>query len=262
MKVIELQNISKRFLIHRRRQLAADRARRSRSTLEDFWALRDVSFQVDAGENIALVGGNGAGKSTLLGIVAGVIAATSGEVRKVGRMGALLELGTGFHPDLTGRENIHLNASLLGFRRADVEREFDAIVDFAELSEFIDEPVRTYSSGMVARLAFSVAVHIDPDILIMDEVLSVGDKGFQQKCQKRIYNLARQGKTLLFVSHQLAAVEAMCPRTVWLEKGRVRLDGPTEEVLPVYEAAMTKLPQRRDSVEEVRTRSAVGDDAD
>ena len=262
MMVIDLQKVSKRFLIHRKRQLAADRARRAKSTLEDFWALRDVSFQVEAGENVALVGGNGAGKSTLLGIVAGVIAATSGEVRKVGRLGALLELGTGFHPDLSGRENIHLNASLLGFRRTDVEREFDSIVDFAELSEFIEEPVRTYSSGMVARLAFSVAVHIDPDILIMDEVLSVGDKGFQQKCRKRIHELASQGKTLLFVSHQLAAVEAMCPRTVWLEKGRVRLDGPTGEVLPLYEAAMTKLPQRRDSVEVVRTRLAAGDDAD
>jgi ABC-type polysaccharide/polyol phosphate transport system ATPase subunit len=216
--------------------------RKSSHTVEPFWALRDVSIQVESGEKVALIGGNGAGKSTLLGIVAGVITETSGKVFRNGRIGALLELGTGFHPDLTGRENIHLNASLLGFRRTDVERELDSIVDFAELKEFVDEPVRTYSSGMMARLGFSVAIHVDPDILIMDEVLAVGDRGFQAKCQEKISDLTGRGKTLLFVSHQMPAVLAMCPRTVWLDKGRVRMDGPSQKVVTAYEAAVTSLP--------------------
>ncbi len=243
MKAIDLQQVSKRFLIHKTREFVVRRlGRRSSHAVEPFWALRDVSMQVESGEKVALVGGNGAGKSTLLGIVAGVITETSGKVFRNGRIGALLELGTGFHPDLTGRENIHLNASLLGFRRADVERELDSIVDFAELKEFVDEPVRTYSSGMTARLGFSVAIHVDPDILIMDEVLAVGDRGFQAKCQEKISDLAGRGKTLLFVSHQMAAVLAMCPRTVWLDKGRVLMDGPTEKVVAAYEAAVTSLP--------------------
>jgi len=245
MKAIDLQNISKRYLIHKTREFAVRRlGRKTKQTVEPFWALRDVSLQVEPGEKVAIVGGNGAGKSTLLGIVAGVINPTSGTVYKNGRLGALLELGTGFHQDLTGRENIHLNASLLGFQRKDVERELDSIVAFAELADFVDEPVRIYSSGMVARLAFSVAIHVDPDILIMDEVLAVGDKGFQEKCKERISALARRGKTLLFVSHQMSAVRAMCPRTVWLDKGRVRMDGPTEDVVEAYEKVMTMLPQK------------------
>jgi ABC-type polysaccharide/polyol phosphate transport system ATPase subunit len=245
MKAIDLQQVSKRFLIHKTREFAMRRlGRKSAHTIEPFWALRDISLQVDPGEKVALVGGNGAGKSTLLGIVAGVMTQTSGSVVSNGRIGALLELGTGFHPDLTGRENIHLNASLLGFRRADVERELDSIVDFAELKEFVDEPVRTYSSGMVARLGFSVAIHVDPDILIMDEVLSVGDRGFQAKCKDKISDLAGRGRTLLFVSHQMPAVLAMCPRAVWLEKGRVRMDGPSEEVVTAYESAVTSLPRK------------------
>ena len=205
-------------------------------------------MQVEPGEKVALVGGNGAGKSTLLGIVAGIITETSGKVSRNGRIGALLELGTGFHSDLTGRENIHLNASLLGFRPADVKRELDSIVDFAELKDFLDEPVRTYSSGMIARLGFSVAIHVDPDILIMDEVLSVGDRGFQAKCKEKIADLAGRGRTLLFVSHQMSAVLAMCPRTVWLDKGRVRMDGPSQKVVAAYEGAVTSLP-RATSVE-------------
>ncbi len=245
MRAIDLQQVSKRFLIHKSRELAVRRlGRKSAHTIEPFWALRDVSLQVDPGEKVAVVGGNGAGKSTLLGIVAGVMTQTSGKVVRNGRLGALLELGTGFHPDLTGRENIHLNASLLGFRQADVERELDSIVDFAELKEFVDEPVRTYSTGMVARLGFSVAIHVDPDILIMDEVLAVGDRGFQAKCQAKVSDLAGRGRTLLFVSHQMPAVLAMCPRTVWLEKGRVRMDGPTKEVVAAYEGAVTSLPRK------------------
>lgn len=249
MRAIDLQQVSKRFLIHKTREFAVPRlGRKSSHTVEPFWAVRDVSLQVEPGEKVALVGGNGAGKSTLLGIVAGVITETSGKVSRNGRIGALLELGTGFHPDLTGRENIHLNASLLGFRPADVKRELDSIVDFAELKDFLDEPVRTYSSGMIARLGFSVAIHVDPDILIMDEVLSVGDRGFQAKCKEKIADLAGRGRTLLFVSHQMSAVLAMCPRTVWLDKGRVRMDGPSQKVVAAYEGAVTSLP-RATSVE-------------
>ncbi|MDA1312230.1 MAG: ABC transporter ATP-binding protein [Acidobacteria bacterium] len=249
MRAIDLQQVSKRFLIHKTREFAVPRlGRKSSHTVEPFWAVRDVSLQVEPGEKVALVGGNGAGKSTLLGIVAGIITETSGKVSRNGRIGALLELGTGFHSDLTGRENIHLNASLLGFRPADVKRELDSIVDFAELKDFLDEPVRTYSSGMIARLGFSVAIHVDPDILIMDEVLSVGDRGFQAKCKEKIADLAGRGRTLLFVSHQMSAVLAMCPRTVWLDKGRVRMDGPSQKVVAAYEGAVTSLP-RATSVE-------------
>ena len=244
--VIDVQRLSKRYLLHHTRELVTQRARKKvKKVMEPFWALRDISFRVEAGENVAIVGGNGAGKSTLLGIIAGVTAPTRGRLTRHGRVGALLELGTGFHPDLTGRENVHLNASLLGFRRADVLREFDRIVDFAGLRNFIDEAVRTYSTGMVSRLAFSVAIHVDPDILIMDEVLSVGDESFKNKGQEQIQRLTGRGRTLLFVSHQMTAVLAMCPRTIWLEKGSIRMDGPSERVVEAYQQASDKLTELR-----------------
>ena len=246
MTAIGLQGISKRYLLHHTQKVATRGARKKvEKVVEPFWALRDISFRVETGERVAIVGGNGAGKSTLLGIICGVTAPTRGRLYTQGRLGALLELGTGFHPDLTGRENVHLNASLLGFRRPDVLREFDRIVDFAGLATFIDEPVRTYSSGMVARLTFSVAVHVDPDILIMDEVLAVGDQSFQTKCQERIAEMMGSGKTLLFVSHQMGAVLSMCPRTIWLEKGRVRLDGPSDQVVEAYQRSSDKLSELR-----------------
>lgn len=235
MNVLDIHDISKRFLLHPRQRLIAQGSSQAAARHpEEFWALRDVSFQVRGGERVGIVGGNGAGKSTLLGIISGVIGPTAGRVEQRGRIGALLGLGTGLHPDLTGRENIHLEASLLGFRRADVIREFDSIVEFAGLEKFIDESVRTYSSGMIARLAFSVAIHVDPDILILDEVLSVGDQVFQRKCQAKIAELADGEKTILFVSHQQEAVRALCPRTIWLHEGRLEMDGPTSEVLRAY----------------------------
>ena len=244
--VIDVQRLSKRYLLHHTRELVTQQARKKvKKVMEPFWALRDISFRVEAGENVAIVGGNGAGKSTLLGIIAGVTAPTRGQLTRHGRVGALLELGTGFHPDLTGRENVHLNASLLGFRRSDVLREFDRIVDFAGLRNFIDEPVRTYSTGMVSRLAFSVAIHVDPDILIMDEILSVGDESFKSKCQEQIQRLTGRGRTLLFVSHQMPAVLSMCPRTIWLEKGSIRMDGPSERVVEAYQQASDKLTELR-----------------
>ena len=235
MPVIHLDRVSKAYHLHRQRQLLAQRAlKKLRREGGVFWALQDVSFDVEAGESVAILGPNGAGKSTLLSIIVGVTSPTSGTVWCRGRVGALLELGTGFHPDLTGLENIHLNASLLGLGRADIRRKLSSIVEFSELQDFIGEPVRTYSSGMVARLGFSVAVHVDPDVLILDEVLSVGDQGFRRKCEEKIHQFAREGKTLLFVSHGLETVLAMCRRAIWLEHGRIRKDGPAEEVVRMY----------------------------
>jgi ABC-type polysaccharide/polyol phosphate transport system ATPase subunit len=237
MPVIHLDRVSKAYHLHHQRQLLAQRAlKKLKRESGVFWALRDVSFDIEAGESVAILGSNGAGKSTLLSIVVGVTSATSGTVWCHGRVGALLELGTGFHPDLTGLENIHLNASLLGLSRADIRRQLSSIIDFSELKDFINEPVRTYSSGMIARLGFSVAVHVDPDVLILDEVLSVGDQNFRRKCEQKIHQFAREGKTLLFVSHGLETVLVMCRRAIWLEHGRVKKDGAAEEVVRLYRA--------------------------
>jgi ABC-type polysaccharide/polyol phosphate transport system ATPase subunit len=237
MPVIHLDRVSKAYHLHRQRQLLAQRAlKKLRRESNVFWALRDVSFDIEAGESVAILGPNGAGKSTLLSIIVGVTSPTSGTVWCQGLVGALLELGTGFHPDLTGIENIQLNASLLGLSRAEIRAKLSSIIEFSELQEFIDEPVRTYSSGMIARLGFSVAVHVDPDVLILDEVLSVGDQNFRRKCEEKIHQFAREKKTLLFVSHGLETVLAMCRRAIWLEQGRIRQDGPAEEVVRNYRA--------------------------
>lgn len=199
-----------------------------------FWALRDVSLAVQPGETVGLIGSNGAGKSTLLKLVSGVSAPTSGRVRVRGRIGALLELGAGFHPELSGRDNIYLNAALLGMGRVETRRKFDSIVAFSELENFIEMPVKHYSSGMFARLAFSVNIHVEPDLLLVDEVLAVGDQAFQRKCLERIDALRLQGVTVMFVSHALDTVRALCARAVWLERGRLLADGPTETVTRQY----------------------------
>jgi ABC-type polysaccharide/polyol phosphate transport system ATPase subunit len=235
MPVIHLDRVSKCYHLHRQRQLLLQRVLKGlKRETGVFWALHDVSFEVEAGESVAILGPNGAGKSTLLSIVVGVTTPTSGTVYSRGRVGALLELGTGFHQDLTGIENIHLNAALLGLGRAEIRRKIDSIIEFSELQEFIDEPVRTYSSGMIARLGFSVAVHVDPEILILDEVLAVGDQGFRRKCEEKINQFAREGRTLLFVSHGLDTVLSMCRRAIWLDQGKVRKDGPAKEVVESY----------------------------
>jgi ABC-type polysaccharide/polyol phosphate transport system ATPase subunit len=192
---------------------------------------------VRSGESVAIIGANGAGKSTLLSIIAGVTNPTTGSLRCSGRVGALLELGTGFHPDLTARENIVLNGSLLGMSRADVAAKFDSIVAFSELERFLDETVRTFSSGMTARLGFAVAIHSDPEILLLDEVFAVGDASFQKKCIERVASFSREGKTLLFVTHGLSDALAMCPRALWLEQGTVKMDGPAQEVVGCYQSA-------------------------
>jgi ABC-type polysaccharide/polyol phosphate transport system ATPase subunit len=201
-----------------------------------FTALENVSFSLRAGEGLAVVGSNGAGKSTLLSIAAGVCFPDKGRVEVAGRVAALLELGSGFQTDLTGRENVFLNASLLGMSKQQVRESYDTIVDFAGIAPFIDEPLRTYSSGMVMRLAFSIAVHLDPEILIVDEVLAVGDKDFQAKCYTKIHNFREQGKTFIVVSHAARSLTNFCDRAIWLDHGRLVMDGPLAEVLARYES--------------------------
>ena len=202
---------------------------------QDFWALRDVSFDVQPGEVIGIIGRNGAGKSTLLKIMSEITEPTSGEIRLRGRTASLLEVGTGFHPELSGRENIFLNGAILGMRHAEIAKKFDAIVAFAEIDQFIDTPVKRYSSGMYVRLAFAVAAHLEPEILVIDEVLAVGDHAFQQKCLGKMQDVAREeGRTVLFVSHNMAAVSRLCDRAVHLVQGRIAEVGVAENVVAGY----------------------------
>lgn len=198
------------------------------------WALDDVSFELHEGEALGIIGRNGAGKSTLLKILSRITEPTRGHAVIVGRVGALLEVGTGFHPELTGRENIALNGAILGMRRAEIDRKFDEIVAFAGVERFIDTPVKRYSTGMHARLAFSVAAHLEPDILIVDEVLAVGDAEFQKRCMKKMGHAASSGRTVLFVSHNMGAIESLCNRAIWLESGRCVTDGAPADVISRY----------------------------
>jgi lipopolysaccharide transport system ATP-binding protein len=213
-----------------------------------FWALQDVSFNLGPGESLGIIGANGAGKSTLLRLMCGLGRPTTGQVDVTGRLAALLELGAGFHPHLTGRDNLYVSAIIGGLRRREVRVLFDEIVDFAELRDFIDQPLRTYSSGMQMRLGFSVAVHVDPAVMIIDEALSVGDGHFQRKCLDRIEAFRRAGKTLVMVSHSMDTIRAFCTRTLWLRRGAVVGDGPTKSIVPQYEAVMQReiLSETRD----------------
>jgi lipopolysaccharide transport system ATP-binding protein len=201
----------------------------------EFWALRNASFEIRRGENVGIIGLNGAGKSTLLKVLSQIVTPTSGSATVKGRLGALLEVGTGFHRELTGRENIFLYGSILGMTRDEVASKFDKIVEFSEISSFIDTPVKHYSSGMYVRLAFAVAAHLDPDILLLDEVLAVGDFSFQKKCIDFAKSLEKRGSTILFVSHNMFSIKTMCPRVIYLRKGEIVFDGPTEEGLHIYE---------------------------
>jgi lipopolysaccharide transport system ATP-binding protein len=201
---------------------------------EDLWALKDVSFTVEQGEVLGIIGRNGAGKSTLLKILSRVTAPTSGKVRVKGRIASLLEVGTGFHPELTGRENIYLNGAILGMSRREIDRKFDEIVDFAEVEKFIDTPVKRYSSGMYVRLAFSVAAHLDPEILLVDEVLAVGDAEFQKKCLGKMDNVAKAGRTILFVSHNMLAIQNLCQNGIWLSGGKIVSSGSIEKIISEY----------------------------
>ena len=210
---------------------------RKERSAEPFWALRDASFEVRRGEVLGILGRNGAGKSTLLKILARVTEPTSGTCRIRGRVGTLLEVGTGFHPDLTGRENVYFSGALLGMRRAEIARKLDEIVAFAEVERFVDTPVKRYSSGMYVRLGFAVAAHLEPEILLVDEVLAVGDFAFQRKCLGRMRNHAGEGRTVLFVSHNLSAVRQLCHRCIRLESGQIVADGPADDVVDGYLAS-------------------------
>jgi len=210
------------------------------------WSLRNVSFDVEQGEIIGIIGRNGAGKSTLLKIVSGITEPTEGRINIYGRIGSLLEVGTGFHPELTGRENIFLNGAILGMKRREIERKLDEIVEFSGVEKFIDTPVKFYSSGMRVRLGFSVAAHLEPDILLLDEVLAVGDAAFQKKCLGRLDNVATSdGRTVLFVSHDLAAIQSLCHRTILLENGKVKAEGSTTEIIDMYLGSMTSIDEIR-----------------
>jgi ABC-2 type transport system ATP-binding protein len=238
---IEIEHVWKTFRIFQDRNTTLKQAllRRRRETFEEFWALRDVSFSIPSGSTYGLVGANGAGKSTMLKLLARILVPDKGSVRASGRVSALLELGAGFHPELTGRENVFLNGSILGMSTATLRARFDDIVQFAGLESFIDQPVKTYSSGMYARLGFSVAVAVEPDILLVDEVLAVGDEQFQRRCAEKMDELRAGGRTVVLVSHSLGQVQRMCDRAVWLDKGGVRSEGDTEQVVADYLASVT-----------------------
>ncbi len=209
-------------------------ALRPSSTEEEFWALKDVSFEVNEGEVVGIIGRNGAGKSTLLKILSRITEPTSGRVTLRGRVASLLEVGTGFHPELTGRENIFLNGAILGMSRAEIKRKFDEIVEFAGVAKFLDTPVKRYSSGMYVRLAFAVAAHLDPEILVVDEVLAVGDAEFQKKCLGKMTDVASSGRTILFVSHNMAAIQSLCETCLFLELGQLRSVGPSAQIIDQY----------------------------
>lgn len=239
--VVRFDQVSKRFILHQNRSrsfqemaLNLFRRRPADREAEVFWALKEVSFEIAPGETVGLVGPNGAGKSTILKLIANVLEPTTGQVEVQGRVGALLELGAGFHPDLTGRENIYLNGSILGLSRTEIKRRFESIVAFSGTEQFVDVPVKHYSSGMLVRLGFSIATTLDPDILLIDEVLAVGDQAFQAKCLQRIGEMKRKGTTLFFVSHDVNLVRRLCNRTLWLEKGHIHFQGDTGEVTSSY----------------------------
>jgi lipopolysaccharide transport system ATP-binding protein len=248
---ISIENLGKRYTIGRQRSkddgirhvieeairapfawLKSGRQRRQRET--DYWALKDVSCQIQKGEVVGIVGRNGAGKSTLLKILSRITVPTEGRIRIDGRIASLLEVGTGFHQELTGRENIFLNGAILGMSHDEITRKFDDIVEFSEIEEFLDTPVKRYSSGMYVRLAFAVAAHLEPEILIVDEVLAVGDAAFQKKCLGKMGSFAESGRTVLFVSHNMESVRSLCQRAIWLKDGRLHLDGKTDEVIEAY----------------------------
>ncbi len=241
MTAIEFQSVSKSFHLHAGRLLLRHRmANWLRGQHKNrFYALKNVSFELEEGEGLAVIGPNGAGKSTLLGLVAGLATPDTGTVTVNGRIAALLELGAGFHPDLTGAENVRVNASLIGLSRRRTAELFDHIVEFAGIGDFIGEPLRTYSTGMIMRLAFSVAVNMDPEILLIDEVLAVGDQAFQAKCFERIHQFRRAGKTLLCVSHAPAMVQEICDKGIWLDHGELMMSGRLRDVVDAYEGHRT-----------------------
>jgi ABC-type polysaccharide/polyol phosphate transport system ATPase subunit len=244
MDRVQFRNVSKQYVLGQQlnaREALVRAARtavgRERRVMSSLWSLRDVSFSVDDGDAVGLVGRNGAGKSTVLKILAGITSPTTGVSRTRGRVAALLEVGTGFHPELTGRENVYLNGAILGMSRRDIVARFDQIVDFSGTERFLDTPVKRYSSGMHLRLAFAVAAHLEPDVLVVDEVLAVGDAEFQRKCIGRMAEAEEEGRTLVFVSHDLETLTRICRRALWLDQGEIRQSGPTRDVVHEYLAS-------------------------
>ena len=240
---VSFDDVSKRFVLRHERaytvlESVIGLVKPTRRSTEEFWALREVSFEIVAGETFGIIGPNGAGKSTVLKLMARILEPTSGEVTVRGRISPLLELGAGFHPELTGRENVYLNAALFGVSQAEVQDRYDEIVEFSELKDFIDAPLKHYSSGMYMRLGFAVAANIIPDILLVDEVLAVGDEAFQRKCLRKIEEFRREGRTIVFVSHDLDTVRRICHRALWLDQGLVQAVGSTDSVIDSYLQSM------------------------
>lgn len=270
MYAVEISNISKRYRIGRQAEYATLRdsiasgankilKRERRTTVEDFWALKDISFTIPQGQRIGIIGRNGAGKSTLLKIISRITAPTTGDIKLHGRVASLLEVGTGFHPELSGRENIFLNGAILGMTRREILKKFDEIVAFSEIEKFLDTPVKRYSSGMYVRLAFAVAAHLVSNILIVDEVLAVGDAQFQKKCLGKMQDVAGQGRTILFVSHNMAAINQLCDRAILLSAGKIVADGEPQAIITDYFSQANAQPKiidltsasiRRNSLEE------------
>jgi len=267
MNIIKIENLSKKYIIghdkaatgmYRYRSLRDSIAHTCRgivqrirhplspnietTALEEFWALRDINLEIKQGDKVGIIGRNGAGKSTLLKILSRITEPTTGKVTIKGRIASLLEVGTGFHPELSGRENIYLNGAVLGMARKEIKKKFDEIVDFAGVEKFLDTPVKRYSSGMYVRLAFAVAAHLDPEILLIDEVLAVGDAEFQKKCLGKMDDVSKQGRTILFVSHNMAAIRQLCNKSILLEKGLLKIEGNTEGIIDTY----TNVPLRQD----------------
>ena len=254
--VIQVDNLSKKYIIRHEsneryialRDVLTDKIKNTGKRIfnpflkqdnkqqkkEEFWALKDITFAVEQGERIGIIGKNGAGKSTLLKILSRITEPTSGRLKLNGRVSSLLEVGTGFHPELTGRENIYLNGAILGMGRVEIDKKFDEIVAFSEVEKFLDTPVKRYSSGMSVRLAFSVAAHLEPEILMVDEVLAVGDAAFQKKCLGKMDNVAQQGRTILFVSHNMGAITQLCPRCIWLDDGQIKEIGESTSIVSSY----------------------------
>jgi len=240
---LSLKQVSKRYRIRHESETAGSWLSKvaSLKRKEDFWALKDISFEVPRGQALGIIGHNGAGKSTILKLLSRITTPSAGEIMINGRLSALIEVGSGFHPELTGRENIYLNGSILGMMRREITEKLDSIVSFAELRQFIDTPVKRYSSGMYVRLGFSIAAHLNPDILLLDEVLAVGDAAFQEKCIERITQLQKSGTTIVFISHDLRAVQKLCDRVILLRKGRIEADGDPEETIALYQSSSQQL---------------------
>jgi ABC-type polysaccharide/polyol phosphate transport system ATPase subunit len=254
MSAVKVERVWKRFALPTRRSRSVREVLQSlgglRVGLDAFWALQDVSFELEAGQSIGLIGPNGSGKSTILKLVCGISRPTAGRVRVRGTVSSLIELGAGFHPEFSGRDNVYLYGALLGLSRTQVCKRFDSIVDFADLGAFIDGPVKHYSSGMLMRLAFSVAAHVEPDILLIDEVLAVGDVAFQRKCLERVSAMRRQGVSILYVSHAMETVLAVCDEVIWLDHGRIhRVGNPTDVVTSYLRSVELPPPTTPDSAE-------------